>query len=311
MKIIVVSNYLKYIKRYLEQNIPKDCDVFYFEKEEEAIEDITDAEILFCHEASEEFLKKGKNLKWVHTPWAGVEKLVYKIPENIIFTRTIEINDIDIARYVSAYVLYFSQEIKELKNYQKKKEWALNVYKFDDLKNKSVGVFGLGSIGRKIAESLLNLGFEVYGFKKHKTNKRYEFIKEIFYEKNKLIKISDYIVLALPLTGETKDFISKNELNIMKKNTILINIGRGPLINENDLIDALKNKKIRAAVLDVFCKEPLPKNSELWELDNILITPHISGLFRFKERVDFFIENLHRFIERKPLIGAVDLKKGY
>ncbi|MBD3204542.1 hypothetical protein GF327_09705 [Candidatus Woesearchaeota archaeon] len=310
-KILIISKFADEIKRKLQEKDLYDAEVYYFKDQSSAEKEIEDADVLFCHGVSKEFLRKADNLKWIHTPWAGVDDLVDKIPKDVLFTRTIGINDVDIARYVVSYILYFAQKIEKMQTFQEKKIWAFDIEKYNNFEENTVSVFGLGRIGKQIARSLDTLGFRVYGYKKHKTENNYNFIKKIYYKKQELLKISDYAVLSLPLTDETEKFISKKEIEMMKTSSVLINIGRGELIDEQDLIAALKSNKIKAAVLDVFEKEPLPEKNELWNLENVYVTPHIAGLFRFADRVNYFVDNLERFRNTEKLKGLVDLDEKY
>jgi phosphoglycerate dehydrogenase-like enzyme len=117
--------------------------------------------------------------------------------------------------------------------------------------------------------------------------------------------------MSLPLTPKTKGIFGEKEFSMMKKSAYFMNVSRGPLVQEKALVQALKNKEIAGAILDVFCEEPLPENHELWELDNVIITPHISGPSIPEDIVKVFLENLRRFEDNKELVGVVDRKKGY
>ena len=120
----------------------------------------------------------------------------------------------------------------------------------------------------------------------------------------------DFLVVALPLTQETYHFVGEKELLLLKEGAYLFSIGRGKTIDEKALVKVLKNNRIRA-VLDVFETEPLPPQSELWDLKNVVITPHVSGINIPGEICEEFIRNYHRWIKGEPLIGVVDRKKGY
>ena len=128
-----------------------------------------------------------------------------------------------------------------------------------------------------------------------------------------LLAESDYVVLALPLTPQTQNLIAAPQLALMKPDACLINVGRGPVVDENALADALRAGRLRGAALDVFSKEPLPGNSPLWDLENVLITPHTAGLSeRYWERqYELLKENLQRFLAGKPMLSIVDKVRGY
>ncbi|MBN2368697.1 D-2-hydroxyacid dehydrogenase [Candidatus Woesearchaeota archaeon] len=311
MKIIVLGT-IKEFHDSIRGKLTKGIDVSHYYNEKDAEKEIGDAEVIFCSDATREFLEKAKKLKWVHTPWIGADNIIKNIPAGVTLTRTIGVNDEDISRYVCTYILYFTQKVKERIDYQEKRLWD-KMKLLEEFSGNAVGVIGLGSIGQKIAEVLHNLGFEVYGYKKNTPDRDFAFIKQIYYgnEKQTMLSQCDFVVVCLPLSDDTKNFISGKELDSMKKSCVLINVGRGGTIDEDALIEALENKKIKAAVLDVTREEPLPQNSRLWGIDNLIITPHVSGLFRFDERAAFFKKNLARYMNNQQLEGIVELKKGY
>ena len=127
----------------------------------------------------------------------------------------------------------------------------------------------------------------------------------------KFLSQADFVLVALPLTNDTEGILGEREFRMMKKSAYLINISRGPLVQEDPLMDALQKGQIAGAVLDVFNEEPLPANHPLWSLDNVIITPHISGPSIPEDMTRIFLENLEKFETGKQLKGVVDPKKGY
>ena len=160
MKLMVLTAYEKEFRKCLENRLPKGIVVTYHGNEKEAIDDIADTDILFCHAASKEFIGKAKRLKWIHSPWIGADTLVNNVPEGVLLTRTTGVNDKDMARYACAYILYFTQRIKERLEYQEKKLWD-KLALFEDFSGNNVIVIGLGTIGLQVARSLNELGFKV------------------------------------------------------------------------------------------------------------------------------------------------------
>ncbi|CUS81143.1 D-isomer specific 2-hydroxyacid dehydrogenase, NAD binding domain, partial [Candidatus Kryptonium thompsonii] len=156
-------------------------------------------------------------------------------------------------------------------------------------------------------------GMYVIGMKRTKT--KVEYVDEVVTraEMQHLLENSDFIVVVLPLTDETHHLIGEKEFNMMKKKPYFFNIGRGAVVDEKALINALKEGKIRGAGIDVFEDEPLPSDSPLWEMENVLVTPHIAGLFPnyWEEPTNLFIENFKRYINGKELINVVDKLAGY
>jgi phosphoglycerate dehydrogenase-like enzyme len=191
-----------------------------------------------------------------------------------------------------------------------------------------VGIVGYGSIGRWLAQLLQPLGATVLATKRdamHPEDSGYSF-KDIGDQTGDLVSrlyppqaframISecDYVVITVPLTAETGNMIGDREFDVMKSSAFLVDVSRGSVINQNSLITALKEGKIAGAALDVFAEEPLPENHPLWNLPNIIITPHIAGYSaRYNERaVTLFALNLDRYIAKHPLHNVIDIQRGY
>jgi len=184
----------------------------------------------------------------------------------------------------------------------------------DELTGKTLGVLGLGNVGMELSFRGKCFGMEVIAVDR-RVVRRPSYVDEVMglWGLDTLLAKSDYLVITVPLTSSSKHMIGERELRLMKSNAYIINISRGPVVEEKALVKALKEGWIAGAGLDVFEKEPLPMDSELWDLENVIITPHISGgTPRYAERLaDIFCENLSRFLEGKTLINLVDKKEGY
>jgi phosphoglycerate dehydrogenase-like enzyme len=165
-------------------------------------------------------------------------------------------------------------------------------------------------VGKEIAKRGKQFGMSVLGVKRNP--EPVENVDQVFGPKDleKMIPLVDYLIVALPITPETNHFIGERELSLLKEGTILINIGRGKTIDERALTLALKNRKIKA-ILDVFEEEPLSKESELWRLDNVIVTPHVSGINLPEEICGEFVRNYERWVRGESLHGLVDRMKGY
>jgi phosphoglycerate dehydrogenase-like enzyme len=184
-----------------------------------------------------------------------------------------------------------------------------------ELQGATLGLIGLGSIGREIAKRATALGMRVLAVRDHPERGGVEGVAEVYgpAQLGKLLGASDYVVLAAPVTSSTQGMIGRERLAQMRPNACLVNVGRGALVDEAALVDALRQKKIAAAALDVLEKEPLPAESPLWDMENVLITPHTGSVTpRLWERQYALIsENVGRFLKGEPLLGMVDKKKGY
>jgi phosphoglycerate dehydrogenase-like enzyme len=175
----------------------------------------------------------------------------------------------------------------------------------------------MGAIGSRVAELAHALGMRVLAIRRSVAERGQGEapVDELLppADLSYLLSESDYVVLAVPLTPESTKMIGERELRAMKPSAVLINIARGSVIDEPVLVRALKERWIAGAALDVFEREPLPSDSELWALDNVLLTPHISGgTPRYMERaVDLFCDNLRRYLAGEPLRNVVDVARGY
>jgi phosphoglycerate dehydrogenase-like enzyme len=180
---------------------------------------------------------------------------------------------------------------------------------------KTVGVAGMGAIGAEIAKWCAAVGMRVIGLRRDVHLPKPAMLAEIFsvQQIDAFLQQSDFVVLTLPLTAETRELFSSERLQQMKSGAYLINIGRGELVDETALLALLRERKIAGAVLDVFQNEPLPAAHPFWQLDNVLVTPHFSGNFEeYVERVgEQFAENLARYLRGEALWNVVEKKRGY
>lgn len=275
----------------------------------EAFEFVPRAEIIIAWQIPDEILKRAKRLKWFSSIAAGNEDLVKNpyLPEKVIFTKATVYGEM-MAEYVFAYLLYFNRNVaKHLKD-QRKRVW--DRVRPGRLRGKVLGILGLGSVGKEIARRGKQFGMDVLGVKR--IPEPVENVDQVFRSDDlrKMIPQVDYLINVLPLTPETYHILGEEELNLMKEGSILYSIGRGKTIDEKALIKVLKSEKIRA-VLDVFEKEPLTSKSKLWGMENVILTPHISGISLPEEICEEFIKNYERWVRGKPLTGLVDRNKGY
>ena len=218
------------------------------------------------------------------------------------------------AEYVIMVMLMFVKGMPRCFEQKKQKLWQR--YNPTDLRSKVVGIVGLGHIGREVARLAKAFGMEVLATRRSaKPGARAKYVDRLFSREQlpQLLSSSDFVVLSLPVTTETKNIIGEKELKNMKPTAYLINVARGAVIDENALIRALEGNTIAGAGLDVFSAEPLPTDSKLWELPNVIFTPHISGNLDnyYKLATDLFCENLKRYVNGKKLFNVVDRKKGY
>jgi phosphoglycerate dehydrogenase-like enzyme len=208
-----------------------------------------------------------------------------------------------IAEYCLTYTLIMINGYGSYFRNQFHKIWKQNIYDritSNKISDRVIGVLGLGSNGRKVSEIFRNLGCKVYGYDKENENS--DIVNVFCNSFEELLKVSDILIVTVALTPETKNLFNLDSLSKMKKDSYLINVSRGGVINENDLYKILIENKIAGAVLDVTVNEPLPRYNKLWTLDNLIITPHISGninrhcmevMTDFSEKLNIFMENRH------------------
>lgn len=253
-----------------------------------------------------------KNIKWIHSFSAGVDYIVPLLKDkNILLTNSSGVHPIPIAEHVFAMILSFERGLYHALRFQLEKKWERP--DVTELNGKTIGIVGLGRIGSEIARLSKAFGCKVIAVKRGMTKERYVDILYTTKNLNSLLVQSDYVVICLPLTEETRHLIGAREFSKMKKGAVIINIGRGAVINEKNLVDALIKKRIAGAGLDVFDEEPLPKESKLWDMENVIITSHYSGHtpFYMKRAEEIFIENLKAYMNGKKMPNLVDIKSGY
>jgi len=259
----------------------------------------------------EETLKNLPNLKLIQKVGAGVEEMVYNanLSQDIRISRmSSHVQAIEMAEYCLAEILAYQRNIREYSNHQALKVWKQ--YQPAKTKEKIVCVLGLGVIGMQIAQMLKKFGFKVVGWSRTK-----KLVSRIgtYNGKDGLIKaisMADYIIGILPETKETTGLINIEILKQFRKEAVLINIGRGSLIVENDLLKALEDGILRGATLDVMQKEPLLAEHPFWGHPQIAITPHVSG-WNVDDAMTTIASNYRRILANQPLLFEVDRRQGY
>ena len=254
------------------------------------------------------------SLKWIHSIGAGVDGILTPdvLESKAIITSSSGIHREPISEHVLAFMLSFVRSFHIFARQQMRKEWKR--YELQELAGKTLGIIGLGEIGSEIAIKAKALGMRVIAVKRTSGEKPTSVDQLWMQDRLKdLLGDSDFVVLSLPLTPETRGFIGEPELRAMKKSAYLINISRGKIVHEAKLIQAIREGWIAGAGLDVFEEEPLPEKSELWQMPNVIITPHVAGSNpQYTARaMAIFEENLQRFLNGKPLTNLVDKKLGY
>ncbi len=271
-----------------------------------------DAEIVFTAGTLPDF-SRYKKLKWIHTSFAGIDRLVTEElkKSKVIITNSRGVSSGLIAEHVFAFLLAFEHRLNRSMKSQAKRRWEkLDAYQLD---GNTIGILGLGNIGSEVARLAKAFGCRVIAVTKESMSTGH--VDELLppEKMSSMLKRADYLVLCLPLTGDTKHLLSRKEFGLMKKSSILVNVGRGEVVDEEALVIALKKGKIRGACLDVFETEPLPKSSPLWGMENVVITAHYAGNSGSNDArtVDLFCGNLKAFLEGKAMKNIVNIQRGY
>jgi phosphoglycerate dehydrogenase-like enzyme len=208
-------------------------------------------------------------------------------------------------------LLYVAKPYAAAVENQKQRKWIHNVAQ--PLTGKTLGILGLGAIGAEVARIAAALGMRVVGTKRRPQSMAH--VAQVFPPEGtpEVLGQSDFVLLLLPATSETINFIDAKRLRMMKPGAWLLNFGRGQLIKDDDLIAAVKAKQISGALLDVFRQEPLPADHPFWTTEGIIVLPHIGGPHPQRDEIvaRLFVENLALFLEGKPLTQVVDRKAGY
>jgi phosphoglycerate dehydrogenase-like enzyme len=255
-------------------------------------------------------------LKWIQLTSAGADRLLNSgfVEQGITVTTVSGLHAIPIGEFIIGAMLQWAKGAPRTMRAQLKHEWTR--FAPTELHGKTVGIVGIGHIGAEAARLAKAFGCRVLATKRSATARSSTpYADEILpaSELPRLLAESDYVVLCVPLTTDTRGLIGERELRMMKPTACLINIARGPVIVEEALIEALRQGWIAGAALDVFEKEPLPADSPLWDFENVILTPHISGGTENYNRraTEIFARNLGHYLSGEPLENVVDPARGY
>ncbi|MBL8294387.1 MAG: D-2-hydroxyacid dehydrogenase [Bryobacterales bacterium] len=256
------------------------------------------------------------NLNWVHSFSAGVENTLFPelIASPVPLTNARGVFSRSLAEFAIAGALFFDKKIADMRRQQAESRWVnMDV---DELHGKTMGIVSYGSIGHACARLAKAFGMKVVASRRRPELSSSDPLVDRIYGPGQLrdmLAISDFVVIASPITPETRGMVGPEELAAMKPSAVLINVGRGPVVVESALIDALSNHRIRGAALDVFDVEPLPAGHPFYSLDNVLLSPHSADHTPgwTDQSMVFFVENFHRYASGQPLDNIVDKHAGY
>ena len=276
---------------------------------------LKEAEVLYATRVLPNLLKQGPKLRWVHMVSHGIDRLRGDLLESDITITSGQGSHAEaVAEHAIAMVMMLARDMRRFSAHQREHHWERHLQGVE-LSRSTLGLVGLGSIGKLVAHYAKAFGMRVIATRRTFAEIPYPDVDEMVPRERLeyLIGESDFLVLALPFTPDTHSFFGERELRAMKPSSFLINISRGGMIDEPALIRALQEKRVAGAGLDVFQAEPLPADSPLWDMPNVIITPHIAGLSpQFVENANrLFMENLRRYLNGKPLLNVFDRTRGY
>lgn len=262
----------------------------------------------------EQVWPKDGALRWVHSLAAGVEHILVPVlrDSNVPFTNAKGVYARSLGEFAITAMLFFAKDLRRLVHQQEAGKWEQ--FDIEELHGKTLGVVGYGGIGQQAAQRAKAFGMKVIAMRRKAAEPDSIVDEYVTREKlHDLLAHSDYVVVSTPHTPDTTGIIGAAELQAMRRNAVLINLGRGPAVDEPALIEALTEKRIRGAALDVFVQEPLPEGHPFYKLGNVLLSPHSADHTPtwLEDSMSFFVSNFERFTNGQPLENMVDKTAGY
>jgi phosphoglycerate dehydrogenase-like enzyme len=271
-------------------------------KEKPSGDQLARTEALMAYDVPPGVLPAMPRLRWAQAMTAGVEQWLAlpDLPAKLVLTCARGTHEESMPENILGAIFYVAKPYAQAVENQKRGQWVRTVAQ--PLSGKTLGILGMGAIGQRVARIAEALGMRVVGTRRNTAH-----------ETPKVLAESDFVLLLLPATRDTDNFMNAARLSMMKPTAWLLNFGRGHLIQDDDLVAAVKAKTIAGAMLDVFRQEPLPAGHPFWKTDGIIVLPHIGGPHPQRDRfvARLFVENLGRFLDGKPLREVVDRSMGY
>ena len=261
-------------------------------------------------------LPLARRARWVHSMWTGVEKLLSPqlVSSPLVLTNARGVFRRPLAEWSVGVMLFFAYDLRRVVRQQEAFTWQ--PFESEELFGKTLGIVGYGGIGRAAAERARPFGMRVLALRRRPEASERDPLLDRTYRPSQideLMAASDYLLVAAPLTQETRGLVGEAQIRAMKASGVLINVGRGPVIDEAALVRALEEGRIRGAALDVVDVEPLPADHPFYRMKNVLLSPHtadrVTGFYELA--VECFLENLRRFRAGEPLQNLVDRQAGY
>jgi phosphoglycerate dehydrogenase-like enzyme len=303
---------------YFREEYP-DIEFVHCEERENVKGEIEDATVYVGWLNREVFLA-AEELEWVQSPSSGINYYL-AIPEfvesDVLLTSARGTHGACLAESVFAMIFAFTRQIKDFVLDQQERQWREYGSRgaMCELTGSTMGIIGFGTVGRAVAKRAQAFDMSIMAVDMFPEEKP-DYVQALWGTDrlDDLLKASDYVVVTVPYTKETEGMIGAEEIDNMRDGAMLVGISRGKIIDEEALVEALEEERLSAAALDVFAEEPLPEDSPLWDVDNLLITPHAAGGTQYEgERViEILKENMRRFAEGDlPLRNQIDKEQGF
>ncbi len=307
--LLILDSHADEYKRALEPEFP-DLLIRSCETESEVGDFIKKAKILLTFRISDGLLRKAVNLDWIQALGTGVDAILSlpSLPRGVLITSTRGIHGLQMSELAILLMLALTRRFQDTVRNQDKAVW--DPWPGELLWKKQVGILGLGAVGEEIARKCKAFGMRVYGI--DRASKQLDVVDR-FFGLDGLLTVArevDYFIVVVPLTRDTRGMVGTGVISAMKPGAFLLNLARGPVVDEKALIGALASGTLGGAGLDVFDEEPLPQSHPFWKMKNVIVTPHVGGTnTSYVEQVlPIFQENLRRYLkdERRTLVNVVE-----
>lgn len=325
MKIIVTQTMPKQALQRLREEAHGD-EIVVVDREGKALDsgDLSDGEAFMRwwspHAASEAVLRQAPQLKWMHTPSAGLDQVLFPalVESDVTLTNSSGVHAVPISEWVILYTLAAAKRLPELLAAQREHHWLRDL-KLQELTDMTMLILGYGAIGRAVAQRALPFGMRIIAARsgsKNRDDGQQQGVEVVYGDAwRAALPTADFVVVSLPLTAQTRGMVDAAALAAMKPSAWFINIARGQIADEDALLQALQQGRIAGAGLDAFGEEPLPANHPLYSLPDskVILTPHISWSSPLIEQrtLGLFLENLRRYKAGESLLNVVDKQRGY
>ena len=279
----------------------------------------SDADVIFNWSAGRDLLREvfamTPRVRWIHSRSAGLDNLLFPelVHSPVPLTNGAGVFSQSLGEFTLAAILYFAKDFRRMIRNQAAGRWE----QFDvhEIQGQTVGIVGYGDIGRAIATRCRAMGMRVLAVKRHANGHIDPLVERVYSpdQRCEMIAQCDYVAVAAPLTEETRGMIGDAEFAAMKPGSVILNVGRGPVIDEPAMLKALTEGRIKGAGLDVFTHEPLPDGHPFYKMENVLLSPHCADhtMDWLEQAMGFFLENFDRYSKGEPLRNVVDKKLGY